>query len=216
MKSSKQILPSVMAKNQAELNALFKKLEGSANFLHLDVSDGKFVKSKVMDFDFRLSSKFSYGVHLMVKDARKYIERLERKKKIKYFVASWESFSSKKKRREFISWLQKKKMLVAFAIKPGTKVIELKEDLREIDMVLVLTVHPGRYGARFLKSPLKKVSQLKKLKESLTVVVDGGMKPSTIALAGHAGADYFVSGSFVSRSSSPKKAVKELERALFL
>ena len=53
-----KIFPSIMVKNQKELNAVLKKLNGVAKTLHLDISDGKFVPSKLLDFPFHLSKNF--------------------------------------------------------------------------------------------------------------------------------------------------------------
>jgi ribulose-phosphate 3-epimerase len=80
--------------------------------------------------------------------------------------------------------------------------------------MLLLTVHPGYYGAKFLRSPLKKIGQIKKLNSKVQVIVDGGMTPKTIGLAKKAGADLYVSGSFISKSDNPKKAIKELNSSL--
>jgi len=204
-----KILPSVMAADQKELNCYLKKLEGVSSVLHLDVADGKFVPTKVLDFDLRLSTKFSYGVHLMVKNPKKYILKLKKKRQIKYFIVQWEAVKFKE---AFINWLKKNNLKVAFAIKPETTFTDFRGFIDYMDYVLVLTVHPGYYGAKFLKAPLKKVGQIKKHNTHVIVIVDGGMDPKTIWLAKKAGADYFVSGSFISKSNSLKKAKRILER----
>ena len=103
---------------------------------------------------------------------------------------------------------------IAFALKPETKVSELKGYLQKIDYILILTVHPGFYGAKYLKSSLKKIAPIKKMNPSVKIIVDGGMKPDTIGEAFRAGADFFVSGSFISKADDPKKAIKELRRVL--
>ena len=74
------IFPSVMAKNQKEVDYLLKKLRGVATKLHLDVADGKCVPTQYMNFDFRLSKRFDYNVHLMIKNP----EELIRKNNYKY------------------------------------------------------------------------------------------------------------------------------------
>ncbi|PIN87428.1 hypothetical protein COV12_03970 [Candidatus Woesearchaeota archaeon CG10_big_fil_rev_8_21_14_0_10_32_24] len=90
----------------------------------------------------------------------------------------------------------------------------MKDDLTYVDHVLVLTVHPGFYGAKYMKTPLKKIAQIKRINPKIKVLVDGGMNPVTIKDAVKAGADAVVSGSFISKSESPKKAMRELRKSL--
>ena len=85
-------------------------------------------------------------------------------------------------------------------------------NIKDIDYILILTVHPGFYGAKYLRGPLRKIKQIKKMNSKIKIIVDGGMKPSTIRDA--RGADFFVSGSFISKAENPKKAVRELEKRI--
>ena len=195
-----------MAKNQQGLTQLLKKLTGVAKTLHLDIADGKFVPSKSLHFPFRLSKKFRYNAHLMIKNPEKWIEK--HGKKVDLCISQWETVKDKDK---FITFLKKKNKKVAFALKPETKVNGLKNYLKDIDTILILTVHPGFYGAKYLKTPLKKIVQIKKINPKIKIIVDGSMNPKTIKGAARAGADYFVSGSFVSKSENPKNAIKELK-----
>jgi len=78
----------------------------------------------------------------------------------------------------------------------------------------VLTVHPGRYGARFLSSALKKVKQLRKLQPKLDIEVDGGISDKTIRSAKRAGANFFVSGSYLQSAKSPRKSYQKLRRLI--
>jgi len=196
-----------MTKNQKEMNAHFKKLSGVAKILHLDVSDGKFVPTKYNYFPFRLSSKFKYNTHLMVKEPLAWVKKFG--SKVDAIIFHEEPLSAKKV-KEVIALIKKKRKKVGLALKPETKVNSIKDFISELDHVLILTVHPGFYGARYLKAPLKKIKLVKKLNPKIKVIVDGGMNPKTIKGAAKAGADYFVSGSFVTKSDNPKKAIREL------
>jgi len=202
---NQKILPSVMAKSQQQLDALFKKLNGVAKHLHLDIADGKFVPNRSLHFPFRLSSKFKYNAHLMIKHPEKWIKKHGRK--VDLCIVHFEAI---KNPRKYIKSIKK----VAFAINPETKVSKIKPYLKDVDYVLIMTVHPGFYGARYLKSPLKKIKEIKKINPKIKIIVDGGMKPKTIKGASKAGADFFVSGSFVSKSEHPRKAMAELRNKL--
>ncbi|HLC90896.1 MAG TPA: ribulose-phosphate 3-epimerase [Candidatus Nanoarchaeia archaeon] len=208
-KIQSKIWPSVMASDQKELDALLRKLKGTSTTLHLDVSDGKFVPTVYNHFNVRLDPTFHYTAHLMINNPQRWITK--HGKKVSLCISQWETIPHPKK---FIAWLKKRGDKVAFAIKPETPVSSVAKYLSEIDYILVLTVHPGYYGAPFLKSELQKVREIKKLKPDVLVIVDGGINPETITLAKRAGADYFVSGSYVTKSDHPRKSIKELRKIL--
>ena len=201
--STQRIFPSVMAQNQEDLNRLFKKLSGVAKILHLDIADGKAVPNTSLWFPFKLSKKFSYNAHLMIQKPQKWIEKYG--KHIDLCIVQREEIDDP---QEYIAFARKKKRAVAFALKPETPVASIKPFLQDIDYVLILTVHPGFYGAQYLPEQLQKVKEIKKVNSHIQVIIDGGMTPETIGNASRAGADYFVSGSFVSKSDEPKKAYK--------
>ena len=197
-----------MGKSQKEINTLFSKLEGVSKELHLDIADGKFVHNTSLWFDFKLSKKFKYNAHLMIAHPERWIEK--HGKKVDLCIVH---FHALKHIQFFIEYMRSKNKKVAIALNPETKIKELKHYLPDIDVILILTVHPGFYGAKFLSSPLKKIKKIKKINPDITVFVDGGMNPKTIRKAKKAGADFIISGSFISKSKNPRKAMREL-RAL--
>ena len=203
------IFPAVIAKNQRELDAELKKLKGAGKTLHLDIVDGKFAPNHSLKFPFKLSTSFNYQAHLMIKHPEKWIEKnLQR---IDLFIPHFEAIHYHSR---YILWMKKMKKKVAFAILPQTTVEHLKEHLPYIDYVLILTVHPGFYGSKYLASELKKIKPIKKINPNVKIIVDGGMNPSTIKQAKKAGADLFVSGSYTTNNHSPHKAIEELMKAL--
>ena len=207
-----RIFPSIVAKNQAELDFLLKKLRGVAPTLHLDVVDGKFAYNNSLHFKFKLNKNFKYNIHLMVQDPVHWIQNnCVNLVKPELIISQFETVKDKEK---YISEMKHNGMKIAFAITPETTVAKLKPYLSKVDYVLVLTVHPGFYGGKYLKQELKKIPQIKKINHRIKVIVDGGMNPVTIKDAAKAGADYFVSGSFVSKADDPKKAIKMLEKAI--
>ena len=196
-----------MAKSQGEMSGLFKKLEGVATQLHLDVADGKAVPGTSLDFPLRLSSKYSYNAHLMIKKPEKWIEKYGHRMKV--CTPQVEEISDIV---EYISWMKEKNQKIGFALKPETPYSIIKPFMDDIDVVLILTVHPGFYGAKYLKSPLKKVRQIRKDYPNIEIIVDGGMNPATIKDAFEAGASSVVSGSYISKSDNPKKAMMNLKK----
>ena len=204
-----KIFPSIMAKNQKELDLDLQKLKGIVKELHLDVVDGKFAKNKAMDFDFKLKREFSYNVHLMVNHPETWIDK--QGKKVNTIIFHPEVVDNID---ELIKKIKQKKKKVGLALKPETKVKEIKDYLKSVDYVLILTVHPGFYGAKFLSAPLRKIKQIKKINPKIKVIVDGGMNPKTIQKAVKAGGDYFVSGSFVTKAENPREKIKSLMNSI--
>src|SRR3989338_2603757 len=203
------IFPAIIAKNQRELDAELKKLQGTGKTLHLDVVDGKFAPNRSLEFPFTLKSSYKYQVHLLIKKPEVWIKKnLQR---IDLFIPHFEAIHYHSR---YILWIKKMKKKIAFAILPQTTVEHLKEHLPYIDYVLILTVHPGFYGSKYLASELKKIKQIKKINPKVKVIVDGGMNQKTIQEAKKAGADLFVSGSYVTKNGDSKKAMEELMEML--
>lgn len=203
-----KIYPSVMASTQEELTAMLSRLKGVARTLHLDVADGHFVATKVNWFELKLSRNFVYSAHLMVDRPLKWIEKYGHQ--ISTIIIDPEPLRDVVLLLGEIKALKKK---AGLALKPETSVASVKHYLSMVDVVVVLTVHPGYYGAKFLSAPLKKIRQIKKINPRIEVIVDGGMNPLTIKSAVKAGADGVVSGGFITKSADPKRARLELMRA---
>ncbi|MFH0701238.1 MAG: hypothetical protein V2A62_02255 [Candidatus Woesearchaeota archaeon] len=203
------ILPSIMSKSQEELEADLRRLRGVVKEIHLDVVDGLFAPNDSLDFNFKLPAGFKYNMHLMVKKPEIWIKK--RWKESDLFIPQLEEI---KDVLAYIKWMRKGKKKVAFALKPETLVSKIKPFLKDCDYVLILTVHPGFYGSKFIPSILKKIPLIKKVNPKIKVIVDGGMCPSNIGLAAKAGADLFVSGSYTTKAERLKERVKELLRSL--
>lgn len=206
-----KIFPSIMAKSQPEMNQLFKNLSGAATVLHLDLADGKCVPNTSLWFPFKLSPRFKYNVHLMVKNPLKWIEKNNHLKNIVLLIPQLEELKDIKK---YILWVKSKRKKIAFALRPETGISKLKPYLLEIDYILILTVHPGFYGAKFLPGPLQKIKQIKQINPKVKIIVDGGMNPQTIKKAVAAGADFFVSGAFTTKSDNPKQQINKLMKSI--
>ncbi len=206
----KVIIPAVIAKSQKELDDIFSKIKDSACLLQLDIMDSKFVPNSSLDFDFKLpQKKYKFEAHLMVEYPEKWVD--ENWEKVDIIIAHFESVKNPGK---IIESVRKKEKKVAFALNPETDVEQIKKYLDDIDQVLIMTVHPGFYGSKFLPKTLNKVSWLRELRPDLDIEVDGGIKPGTIEEVSKAGANMFVSGSFIINSADIKESIKILENKI--
>ena len=199
------IVPSIIAKDQKELNARYKKIKGISKTIHLDIMDGAFVKNKSLWFDFKLP-KGDYEAHLMTTRPEMFIGR---------HVSSINTFmvhiETTKKPQDVIDFVRQENKKIFFALNPETPIGKVKKYLTKIDGVLVMTVKPGKYGAKFIPKSLNKVKQLRKLNRFIPIEVDGSINNKTITLARKAGANRFSVGSYIQKSKTPKKALDELK-----
>jgi ribulose-phosphate 3-epimerase len=90
----------------------------------------------------------------------------------------------------------------ALALNPDTGIERIADYLDELDQVLIMTVNPGFYGSPFLPEVMAKITKLRQEKPALDIEVDGGIKPETIATVNQAGANLFVSGSYLVKADN--------------
>lgn len=171
--------------------------------IHLDIMDGEFV-SEVSDFNLEELNDYDYDVHLMVKNPIKYIE------KYKVLNPKYITFHIEiGKTSKYIKKI-KKISKVGIAINPETDVEVLIPYLKDIDQVIVMSVHPGRGGQEFLMSSIFKIEELYKCREAnnlnFKISVDGGVNDFTIKYLNMC--DTVVAGSFITSGNYKEKIEK--------
>ena len=205
---NKKIIPAIIAKNQKELDERLSKVLDYVDLVQLDVMDNKFVPNHSLNFDFELSdSKCIYEAHLMIKDPDIWIDKYI--KKVDMVLVHYES---SKNPFEIIKKVRKASKKIGFVLNPETPISKLNDFLNNIDQVLIMTVNPGFYGSPFLPEMLGKISELRQLKPNLDIEVDGGITDKTIDLVNRAGANMFVSGSYIVKSDNIKEAINSLKK----
>jgi ribulose-phosphate 3-epimerase len=206
----KIIIPAVIAKTQRELDDIFSRIRDSARLLQLDIMDGKFVPNNSLDFDFKLpEKKYLYEAHLMVDKPETWID--EYWPRVDTVIAHFESVENPEKIIESVKDKGKK---IAFALNPETDIGSILSYLDSIDQVLIMTVKPGFYGSEFLPEMSDKIRKLRKLRPDLDLEVDGGIKPETIEEVYSAGANMFVSGSYLINSNEVEERIRILEKKI--
>lgn len=112
--------------------------------------------------------------------------------------------------------LRKRGIGAGVAINPATPVEALKPLLDVMDLALVMTVNPGWGGQALIETCLEKVSILRAWRPDLDIEVDGGMDDQTIGKAKSAGANVFVSGSYLTKTATIHEGVRRLREACAL
>lgn len=183
---------------------IVKKLdESSADYIHVDIMDGKFVSNKTWTYS-EVKKIVSYSnkpldVHLMVNDPVKYIEdyALLNTNDIIFHYEAVKDINS------MISMIMEYGLKVGIAINPDTPVEVLYPYLSKIDIALIMGVVPGKSGQSFIEDTPSKIKDLKEeiIRQGVKTIisVDGGINDETGLLCKEAGVDMLVSASYVHR-----------------
>ena len=206
----KTIIPAIIAKTQDELDDRLTKVIDFVKLIQLDIMDNKFVPNSSLDFDFKLSkTTCRFEAHLMIENPKQWIE--DNWKKVDMILVHYESC---KDPESIIKDVKKKGKQIGFVLNPETSIQKLSPFLNDIDQVLIMTVNPGFYGSPFLPEMLEKISTLRSMKPGLNIEVDGGITDSTIGLVDKAGANMFVSGSYIVKSPNVQEAISTLKNQI--
>jgi len=182
----------------------------SADFLHVDVMDGIFVKNKTRTFEelqpLLDNIEKPLDVHIMVSDVKKYIDEYSLLRPT-YITFHYEAINN---HMEAINYIKSKGIKAGISIKPDTKVDEIKNLLEYVDLVLVMSVEPGMGGQEFLDSAISKIYDLydyrQKFNYKYVIEVDGGINDITKNKVERA--DILVVGSFITKGKYEEQIEK--------
>jgi ribulose-phosphate 3-epimerase len=204
-----RIIPSVIARTQPELDKRINHVRDAAEWLQLDVMDSKFVPNSSLDFDFSLPGTGRHEAHLMVENPIEWIEK--NGGKVDTILFHIEPCANPGEIIDLIRGMGKKP---GIALNPETSAEAAKPFLGLVQEILVMTVSPGSYGARFLPKTLEKVKELRAAAPKIDIEVDGSIEPGTIRAAFDAGANFFVVGSYLVESKDPARSIAQLKSLL--
>ena len=213
-----KISPSILSADFSQLGNEIKRLEdGGADMIHVDVMDGHFVPNLTIGPPvikaLRNYTKLPFDVHLMIAPVHKYIKNYA-EAGADIITIHPEATNNLKESINHIKELGKK---VGVSLNPDTKIDVIKEFLNEINLVLIMSVHPGFGGQKFMPEVLQKIKELKKIKDqqnlNFDIEVDGGINFDNSKLAIEAGANILVSGTtiFKSNNGNIKKNIDTLK-----
>ena len=206
----KFVIPAIIAKNQEELDLGIKKVQNFSKIIQLDFMDGVFVPNHSIDFDFKIPKiNCFFEAHLMLKNPLDWI--VKNFSKVDMILTHYEALSNPQKVIDFVRNEGKK---IGFVLNPETSVDELFDYLDQLDQILIMTVNPGFYGSPFIPEIVNKISELREIAPKLDIEVDGGITDKTIDIVDEAGANMFVSGSYILKSKNIKQAFDRLNKIL--
>jgi len=196
------LAPSILAADFTNLPQQIRLVEmGGADRIHCDIMDGHFVPNisfgpLIVETSKRIT-KLPLDVHLMIENPDKYIDTFIKAGASSIFI----HYESDVHLNNTINMVKNLGAKAGVVINPSTPVKFLRDIVKDVDLVLVMSVNPGFGGQTFIENSLRKIEEAVKLREELNadflIEVDGGIDLNNTEEILKAGCDVFIIGSSI-------------------
>ena len=214
------VAPSILAADFSRLAEEIQRVEqAGADWIHCDIMDGHFVDNisfgpAIVGF-VRKQTNLPLDVHLMIEHADHYVPR--------FVDAGANSITvhveaeAKHDVGKTLQQIRDAKCRAGLTLNPATDFKLVEPFLDQIDMLLVMTVHPGFGGQSFRADQMEKVKRTaawnKSRERQIDIEVDGGINPETAGISIESGANVLVAGTSIFRTNDYAKAIRDLRGA---
>jgi ribulose-phosphate 3-epimerase len=212
-----KIAPSILSADFSKLGEEIRAIDrGGCDYIHIDVMDGHFVPNLTIGppviKSLRKHTKKKFDTHLMIDPATPYIKAFADAGSdiITVHVESGDdTFGA-------IKTIKENKKKVGLSINPDTSPEVLSQFIDEIDLILIMTVHPGFGGQKFISSQLKKIKRVREMiaSRAIDLEVDGGINKDNCSQVIKAGANVLVAGSSIFNRGNYAANMKKLRSGL--
>ena len=215
----KQIAPSILSADFSKLAEEIQNVEeAGADLIHLDVMDGHFVPNLTFGppliASIRKVTRLPFDVHLMIEKPEQSIQA---------FVDAGSDFITVHAEAEIhlnrtIAFIKEKGLKAGVSLNPATPLCLVDEIIKDIDLLMIMSVNPGFGGQVFIQNILEKIKKARNLIDEkapdVLLEVDGGVKLENIRLLKEAGIDIFVAGSAIFKSKDYKRTIQTMKKIL--
>ena len=216
-----KIAPSLLSADFAHIAGQIAEIEaGGADYLHLDVMDGRFVPNitwgpKIIG-DLRKLSGLPFDTHLMIVEPERYVDD---------FIHAGANivtfhYEATPHAQRLLTHIRSRGVKAGISLCPQTPVAMLQDIIEDCDLVLIMSVNPGFGGQQFIPRSLVKLREARALIDARNpaceLEVDGGVGSANIRSVVEAGARVIVMGSSVFGTHRPGETVGEMRRAAVL
>jgi ribulose-phosphate 3-epimerase len=207
------IAPSILAADFSQLaNEIHKVEAAGADWIHCDIMDGHFVDNisfgpAIVGF-VRKQTKLPLDVHMMIEHPDHYVPRFVEAgaNSITVHVES----EAKHDVAKTLQQIRDAGCRAGLTLNPATPFAAVEPLLGQIDLLLVMTVHPGFGGQSFRADQMEKVKRAKSLSDKIDIEVDGGINAETARLSIQNGANVLVAGTSIFNAPDYGKAIRDL------
>jgi ribulose-phosphate 3-epimerase len=214
------IAPSVLAADFSNLQRDIEMInESEADWFHIDIMDGVFVPNISFGMpvlrDIKKHAKKTLDVHLMIVNPDQYIETFA-SLGADILTVHYEACTHM---HRTVQAIKSTGMKAGIALNPHSSVNLLKDIIKDIDLVCLMSVNPGFGGQSFIENTFDKVKELKELiqssESSCQIEIDGGVTNKNAKKLVEAGANILVAGSYVFKSNNPAETISKMVKLDF-
>ena len=210
-----KVAPSILSADFGCLDREIKKIESAgADMIHVDVMDGHFVPNitigPVVIKDIKKKTSLPLDVHLMIEEPIKFLDDFIKagSSMITMHIETVPDAQFMAKGLE----LRRKGLTLGVSLNPSTPLAKIKNVLKFVDFVLVMSVNPGFSGQAFMHNALPKIKELRSIYGG-DIAVDGGINEDTAKEAISSGANILVAGSYIFAAKDTKLAIERIRNA---
>lgn len=201
-----EVFAGILVHTKEDLESRIREIDSIPDGIHIDVADNEYVPNKLLDLsEIDLLPSLFCEAHLMVLNPQDYFDDCKRLG-FKRLIVHFDAMAEKSYDEALLMQDQIHKLGMEFCLGfRDTDIIELNEELRKLDSILVMTIEIGFSGQPFEESQLEKIRRVREYDPRLIIAVDGHVDDTTVNKLRQAGVNRIVSTTYLSGSNIKSK-----------